>query len=182
MPRIHISGASGTGTTTLGRALAAKLRIPHFDSDDYYWIPTVPPYTHKRDPTLRDAALAKDLAASEDWVWSGSALSWKLDPQITLCVFLTVPCDLRIERLRARELANRSLYERGAELDAEIEAFLTWAASYDEGSMTGRTRQRHEAWLETLTIPVLRIDGNTSTEQRIAMILQSLRPEGAEGA
>jgi adenylate kinase family enzyme len=37
--RILITGASGCGTTTLGRALADKLRLPFFDVDDYYWLP-----------------------------------------------------------------------------------------------------------------------------------------------
>ena len=41
--RIHILGASGSGTTTLGRALAERLQCPHFDADDYFWVPTDPP-------------------------------------------------------------------------------------------------------------------------------------------
>jgi len=36
--RIHILGASGSGTTTLGRALAERLQCPHFDTDDYFWL------------------------------------------------------------------------------------------------------------------------------------------------
>lgn len=35
--RIHIMGASGAGTTTLGKALAARLPHVHLDSDDYFW-------------------------------------------------------------------------------------------------------------------------------------------------
>jgi adenylate kinase family enzyme len=164
MPRIHITGASGTGTTTLGRALAARFGVPHFDSDNYYWIPTVPPYQIKRDPAIRDAHLSADLASFDDWIWSGSALSWAVEPAITLVVFLTVPRELRIERLRAREQLEPSISA------AELEAFLAWAASYEHGSMTGRTLQRHEAWLATLTVPVLRIDGDQSTEERMALV------------
>jgi len=41
--RIHILGASGSGTTTLGRALAERLQYPHFETDDYFWLPTAPP-------------------------------------------------------------------------------------------------------------------------------------------
>jgi adenylate kinase family enzyme len=33
--RIHILGAYGSGTTTLGRALAARLQYLYFDMDDY---------------------------------------------------------------------------------------------------------------------------------------------------
>jgi hypothetical protein len=40
MARIHILGASGTGTTTLGKALADRLNCPHFDADRFYWLPT----------------------------------------------------------------------------------------------------------------------------------------------
>jgi len=40
---IHILGASESGTTTLGRALKEKYEYAHFDTDDYFWIPTNPP-------------------------------------------------------------------------------------------------------------------------------------------
>jgi adenylate kinase family enzyme len=41
--RIHITGASGAGVTSLGRALADALAIPHHDTDDYFWQPTIRP-------------------------------------------------------------------------------------------------------------------------------------------
>lgn len=33
--KIHILGAAGAGTTTLGKALAERLNIAYFDSDFY---------------------------------------------------------------------------------------------------------------------------------------------------
>ena len=53
MARIHVMGAAGSGTTTLAQALSSRLRVPHFDSDEYYWIPTVPPYRIKRDKAVQ---------------------------------------------------------------------------------------------------------------------------------
>jgi adenylate kinase family enzyme len=47
--RIHIMGASGAGVTSLGRALADTLAIPHHDTDDYFWQPTTPPYRDRRE-------------------------------------------------------------------------------------------------------------------------------------
>ena len=44
---IHIFGASGCGTTTLGDAVAEKLPLTHFDVDDFYWRPTDPPFVEK---------------------------------------------------------------------------------------------------------------------------------------
>lgn len=40
MRRIQIFGASDSGVTTLGFALAERLDCPYFDSDEYLWLPT----------------------------------------------------------------------------------------------------------------------------------------------
>ncbi|MEO6565651.1 MAG: adenylate kinase, partial [Casimicrobiaceae bacterium] len=58
---IHITGASGSGTSTLGAALANHLDVAHFDADDFYWLPTVPPYTAKRDPASRLTLLLRSM-------------------------------------------------------------------------------------------------------------------------
>jgi adenylate kinase family enzyme len=47
--RILITGASGAGTTTLGKAVASKMNWSFIDTDDYYWLPTKPQYQEKRD-------------------------------------------------------------------------------------------------------------------------------------
>ena len=46
-------GASGAGATTVGRALADALAVPHHDSDDYFWLLTTPPYRDKREVAER---------------------------------------------------------------------------------------------------------------------------------
>ena len=76
LQRIHILGASGSGTTTLGRALAARLQCPHFDTDDYFWLPTDPPFTHQRERTERTQLLMNDVTAQDAWVVSGSLCGW----------------------------------------------------------------------------------------------------------
>ncbi len=35
--KIHVFGASGSGVSTLGKALAVELHLPFFDADDFYW-------------------------------------------------------------------------------------------------------------------------------------------------
>lgn len=52
--RIQTSGASGSGTTTLGDAVARKLGAKHFDVDDYCWAPTEPPFIQRREPLSAD--------------------------------------------------------------------------------------------------------------------------------
>jgi adenylate kinase family enzyme len=91
--RIHILGASGSGTTTLGRALAERLESPHFDTDDYFWLPTDPPFTHQRERTERQQRLMDDLTAHDAWVVSGSLCGWGdvAIPLFELVVFLWIP-------------------------------------------------------------------------------------------
>lgn len=50
---VQILGASGSGTTTLGKAISEKYDSKHLDTDDYFWLPTDPKYTTKREPSER---------------------------------------------------------------------------------------------------------------------------------
>ena len=53
--RIHIFGASGSGTTSVASEIAGKYGHHRLDTDDFFWVPTDPPYREKR---LRDQRLA----------------------------------------------------------------------------------------------------------------------------
>ena len=50
---IHIFGASGSGTTTLGKKICSELGYTLMDTDAYYWIPTEPPFKLKRPANER---------------------------------------------------------------------------------------------------------------------------------
>ena len=161
MARILITGAAGSGTTTLGRALAAMLGCPHEDTDTYYWVPTDPPYTTIRAPEERIALLLPKLEAERGWVLSGSPIEWgaALESLYELIVFLRLDHDLRMARLRRREEADygRRIAPGGdmARINAE---FLEWASSYDEAGPERRSLAQHERWLATQRCPVLRLD------------------------
>ena len=74
--RLHVLGASGAGTTTLGRALADALAIPHHDTDDYYWMPSDPPYRDVRPPEARMTLMEEMFIPGGGWVLSGSLIDW----------------------------------------------------------------------------------------------------------
>ncbi len=42
--RIHIFGAAGSGTSTLGSHLAREIGGCHLDADSYYWHKSEPPF------------------------------------------------------------------------------------------------------------------------------------------
>jgi adenylate kinase family enzyme len=155
--RIHITGASGAGVTTLGRQLAIRLACPHHDTDDYYWLPTNPPFREKRVATDRLRLVDEMFAGRPAWILSGSLDGWgdPLIPMFDLVVFLYTTTKIRLERLRARE----SLRYGAERPSAESDEFLEWAAHYDDGSLPGRSLARHDAWLSRLPCHVLRLDG-----------------------
>lgn len=166
--RIHILGASGSGTTTLGRALATELALPFHDSDDIFWEPTDPPFTTKRPPDSRTALLA-ERTGGDRWVFSGSSMGWGdfLRPRFTHVLFLTLPSEPRLARLRAREEARYGARVRpGGDLHTMHLEFLEWAGQYDEGRFEGRSRRLHEKWLRDLPCPVLRLDGLLPTAEQ----------------
>ena len=67
--RIYIVGASSSGTTTLGAALAERLDARHLDTDSFFWEATDPPFTTKRPVeerlALMEAAMAAGFAVVE---------------------------------------------------------------------------------------------------------------------
>ncbi len=174
---IHIVGASGSGTTTLGRALAARLSVPHFDSDDFLWLPSDPPFQNLRPMPERQDKLALALdGAGNGWVLSGALTRWG-DPFIArfdLVVFLTLRADVRLARLKQREVERygADAIVLGGALHKMHTEFLTWAARYEEGGLDVRSRALHEAWLACLACPVLRLDSRESVEALVAAVLR----------
>ena len=136
-----ITGASGSGTTTLGKSLAELFAFLSLDADDYYWLPTDPPYRSKRDRLQRLSMIVDALKKSPHGVIvSGSVVDWgtEIEDSFDLIVFLVVPVEIRVERIQRREVA------RFGNVNA---AFLEWAAQYDEGHMPGRSLLIHQRWL-----------------------------------
>ncbi|MGW4598316.1 hypothetical protein ACWEOA_23880 [Streptomyces sp. NPDC004457] len=156
--RLIITGASGTGTTTLGRALASLMAVPHADVDDYLWLPTSPPYTHKRSVAERIRLMEALFVPRDSWVLSGSLRGWGdgIADQADAVVFLSLDADARMDRLRRREIVRYGdTIAPGGDNEAAHQAFLRWAQQYDDSALVDRRRDRDERWLAGLSCPVL---------------------------
>lgn len=178
IPRIHILGASGSGTTTLGQALAERLQCLHFDTDEYFWLPTDPPFVTKRASIARQQRLMDDLTAHDSWILSGSLCGWGdiAIPLFALVVFLWLPTAIRLERLRQRE--HQRYGERimpGGDMYTGSQAFLDWAVSYDDGDVNMRSRRLHEQWLGTLPCPIICIEGEYAMAEQLAVLVAEIR-------
>jgi adenylate kinase family enzyme len=183
--RIHVTGASGSGVTTIGRALANALALPHHDADDYFWAPTIPPYMVKRPVEDRLRLMSEVFLPRADWVLSGSVDGWGseineatrthiVDFVFDLVVFVSTPTDIRLARLREREARHfgaEAIAESGWR-HQEAESFIEWASHYEDGTREGRSRLRHEAWLLTLKCPVIRAAGNRPLEEIVRDVVR----------
>jgi adenylate kinase family enzyme len=129
--RIHITGASGSGTTTLGRDVAQRLRIPHAVDG---WV------------------LSGSLAG-----W-GDPIKDRFDLVVFLYAPTSVRLE-RLKR-RELERYGREALGPGGVMHASHLAFLAWASRYDEGDEWTRSRRLHEAWLADLRSTVLRVDAS----------------------
>ena len=69
--RIHIIGGSGSGTSSLGKAVCDKIGYKHFDSDNYLWLRTKDPYTEMRSEEEYISLMGKDLTNNDKWILSG---------------------------------------------------------------------------------------------------------------
>ena len=163
-------GASGSGTTTLARALANHWSVPHADADDYFWVPTDPPYAQKRPERDRLALMREVFVPREAWVLSGSMLGWgeSVVDECDAIVFLILDPAERLRRLEAREVERRA----GQAFDRDAwTAFLEWARGYDDPAFEGRSRVAHEKWLADRDQPVLRLDGAEDLDALQAAVL-----------
>jgi adenylate kinase family enzyme len=71
--RIHILGASGSGTLTLGSELSLLLPYAILDSDDYFWAKK---FSKQREPKDRIQLLKEDLSKYNQWILSGAVCGW----------------------------------------------------------------------------------------------------------
>ena len=176
---IHLFGASGSGTTTLGAALAEAIGGQHLDTDSYYWEDTEPPFTTKRPIEQRIRDIQRDSKRSQHWTLSGSLCSWG-DPLLesfTLAVFVRLDPAVRLERLRARE---RERYGSRISPDGDMfeqhRAFIEWAASYDTAEPPIRSLKMHQQWQTTLPCPVVTVNSGNALDANLTQVLKQLGP------
>ncbi len=151
--RILIMGAAGAGSTTLGKTLAKTHQWSHFESDEYYWMPTNPPFTNKRPPALRVQQLYTDLNKQENWIISGVLCGWGnfIIPHLTHVIFLYADWPTRLRRIKQREqlLFGDRILKDGDMFKHHL-AFMQWASLYDSSSPVSRTKKKHLDWLAAL--------------------------------
>lgn len=171
---VHIFGASGSGTSTLAHKICTTQQYAHVDTDDFFWMPTDPPFTVKRPVDERIRLMREAIERTDKIVISGSLTDWGdcLIPYFTLAVRIEMDPELRIQRLRQRERVRFG--ERilpGGDMYRMHEDFIAWARCYDTAGCEIRSRKKHDVWQKMLPCPLLYLDGADTVEENCRKVM-----------
>lgn len=122
--------------------------------------------------------LHADLVKESDWVLSGSLCDWGdfAIPLFTLVIFLWIPSDLRLKRLREREIDRygiQALSPGGWFYQNHLD-FMDYASAYEMGGLDIRSKTLHEQWIAKQPCPVLRIEIPLPVKELVNVVVHGL--------
>lgn len=156
MSGIIIMGLNGCGKTTVGRELASMLNYRRIDVEDYYFPnngESNVPYSASRTMEEVKRLILSDIKKYKNYVFSSVKCNWgeEITSTFKLAVILSAPLELRLERIKQREIArfgNRVL--EGGDMYESQKEFHNIVAS--------RSADEIKKQAELLSCPVLEID------------------------
>ena len=164
---IIVFGVNGSGKTTLGSELAHILNYKHMDIEDYHFEKSEIPYTVERS---REDCLNLMLADIEKYrsfvITAVTGDFGNTIPQLyELAIHISAPIELRLQRIEQRgyeQYGERVLI--GGDMYEQRQKFINFVAS--------RSLTSIEQWAETLTCPVIHIDGTEDWRKNAANIAE----------
>ena len=177
---IIVFGAAGSGTSTIGKELARLLGFAHFDTDDFHWQKTDPPFIQIHTDHHREVLFKSAVDVCNGFVASGCMREWgeMFKPMFIMAAFVKTPTILRIKRLEKREFARygQRILSNG-DLFNRHRKFIEYAASYDDGGLDMRSLASQENWAKTLPCPVICVDGSESFHKIAFKLANALSEE-----
>jgi len=167
---IIVFGANGSGKTTLGRELARILNYKRMDIEDYYFRPSEIPYTNARSRDECIELMLADIKKYGSFVISAADGDFgdKIMSMYTLAVYITAPLEVRMKRIEQREYDKfGDRVREGGDMYEQQLKFRDFVAS--------RSLAFIDQWAETLTCPVIRIDGTVDWRTNAANIAEYIQ-------
>ncbi len=174
---IHVMGASGSGTTSLGEYLADKLDFEVIESDFYKWEQTIPEFQVMRDIEESNRLLMQKIKSSSNLIISGSLHSNPITFQyIDLIIYLKCPTKVRMERIlkRDRELGRNSL-ECDGEVKENFLGFLYLARNYNHLGVDKRSKRSQKVVIKESHAPVIYVNTNKEIYKLHENILKKVK-------
>lgn len=169
---IIVCGLNGSGKSTLGKVLAERLRFHFIDNEDLFFPKDDPDYTYAspRSHEEVEKLLINEVKKHENFVFA--AVKGNYGEEILkfyqYAVLIDVPKDIRIQRVR-----NRSFQKFGDRMLPGGDLYERENAFFD--LVSSRTEQDVENWVETLTCPVIWVNGTKPVEENIRYIMEQVK-------
>lgn len=169
--KIIICGGNGAGKSSLGKALSEKTGWAFMDIEDYYFPKSNPNYPYEVQRTEGEVVnlLYEDLCKNDNFIFAAvrGNHSLKTAAMFTCAIYVSVPKEIRMKRVRERSYAkfgDRVL--QGGDLYEKEEAFFNVVKKRTDKTVTD--------WLETLDIPIIKVDGTVPIDENINALLIEL--------
>ena len=169
---IIMCGLNGVGKSTLGKALAERLRFHFIDNEDLYFPKTDPRYIYASPRTREEVEtlLFHEIRTHENFVFASVKGDYgdAVYPFFQYAILIDVPKDIRMRRVRERafgKFGDRML--PGGDLYEQEENFLRLVSSRAENMV--------EEWVKSLSCPAIRVDGTTPIEENIDLIIECIQ-------
>ena len=167
---IILFGPNGAGKSTVGAELARLLGFKFMDIEAYAFEKSEIPYAATRPREDCHKLILADIEKHRSFVLS--AVTGEFGDAIVqyyaLAVYITAPKELRMERIRQRaydQHGDRVL--EGGDMYEQEQGFFEWAAARDLSKI--------DRWAETLTCPVIKIDGSLDWRANAAIIAEAVK-------
>jgi len=172
---IIVFGANASGKSTVGRELARILNFKYMRHQDYHFEETEIPYTVERSREDCLSLLLADMEKHGSFVLSAVTgdLGGTIPQYYELAVYVSAPHELRMKRLeqRAYERHGERIREGGDMYEQHLK-FVDFVAS--------RPQSRIEQWAETLTCPIIHIDGTEDWHTNAAYVAEQYLKNGGQ--
>ncbi len=174
---IHIMGASGTGTTSIGAALAKALSYNVIESDFYKWKQTVPAFQEMRPLEESNALLLEQIEKNKNLIIAGSLHANPVTfAYIDLIIYLYAPTRVRMRRIKRRDkLMGYNSMKQDESVRRNFKDFLWCAKNYDNLAFDGRSKLSQEYVISSCNAPVIRINTNKKFDKIMKELLTDLK-------
>lgn len=168
---IILCGLNGSGKSTLGRALADTLGWRFIDNEDLYFPKNDPDYLYggQRPQEEVERLLLEAVRKDDRFVFAAVKGSYgeAVLPYFERAVLVEVPRELRLRRVHQRSLDK---FGERAMPGGDLYDREKWFFDH----ISARPEDYAERWLESVDIPVLRVDGEKPVQENIMIIRQWL--------
>lgn len=168
---IMICGLNGSGKSTVGKALAEKLRFHFIDNEYLYFPKTDHRYIYACSRTREEAErrFLHEIKAHENFVFAcvKGEFEEAISALFQYAVLIDVPQDIRMQRVVCRsfqKFGKRML--PGGDLYEQEKSFFE--------IVKARTQDTVEEWIQLLSCPVIRIDGTKPLESKLNLIIKQM--------